>query len=153
MSSLTSCKTVNVRRPKKSNLRRPILSTSLLANCTATVSSFTASGAISVMSFPDMIIPAACVPALRGRPSTRIAISITLRDSGSVSYASLNSVLISSACFNVMPTENGIIFVSLLLCDIGMLRTLATSLTACLAASVPNVITWATLVLPYFAVT
>ena len=130
-----------------------MLSTSVFANCTATVSSLTASGAISVMSLPDIMIPAACVPALRGRPSTRMAMSTTFLVSGSLSYASLNSVLISSACFNVMPGENGIIFVSLLLCEIGILRTLATSLTACLAASVPNVITCATLDLPYFSVT
>ena len=76
---------VSVRRPRKSNFTRPAASTSSLSNCVTTLLPLSSqnSGAKSVSTDGAMTTPPACMPALRTRPSSDIAMSSMARVSSS----------------------------------------------------------------------
>ena len=64
----------------------------------------------SVISDGEMTIPAACVPAPRGRPSIFFARSIRVLTSSFVLYSFVSSLLTLRASSIVIPRENGTSF-------------------------------------------
>ena len=84
---------VRLRKPKKSNLTRPISSTSFLSNCETKPSPFSSHkmGVKSVKSEGEINTPPACLPVLRDKPSKDKAKSNKALTSSSFSYSSHNS--------------------------------------------------------------
>ena len=105
---------VSVVKPRKSNLTKPIASTSSLSNCDITPPSTPCvySGQKSV-SLPGAInTPPACIPTLRAIPSTCCASSSNCRTSSSFSWRSLRrgSSFSASAIVTSLPGLKGINF-------------------------------------------
>ena len=94
-----------------------------------------------------MMTPAAWQPALRHSPSSRLPMSMICFTCGSDAYSSANSGPLS-ALSSVVPGSPGMSLVMRSVTASGKPITRPTSLQTALAASVPNVMIWATW--PYF---
>ena len=101
--------TVSVRRPRKSNLTRPIASRSSLSNWVTgwVIPGSQYKGENSAMGAGAMTNPPACFPAFRGIPSRRRPLSISWVTSASLRYRRRSSSSCAKAFSSVMPTSNG----------------------------------------------
>ena len=136
-------------------MSRPIEPMGFISNCVMISSSLSRwSGTSSMSGRSPMTTPAACVPWLRGRPSSTRAYFMMRLAFASFCVISRNSGLIFSAASSVMPGGcSGIILASLSHSKSGISRTRPMSRITVFEPSVPNVMICATLSRPYFCFT
>ena len=101
---------VRVRKPRKSNLTRPMVSTSPMSNWVDVTVVFFSQyrGMNSVNARGEMTIPPACFPAFRTNPSSFFARSISILTSSSSAYRCFSISSSFSARSSVISSSNGI---------------------------------------------
>ena len=143
--------TVNVFKPKKSNLTNPAFSAEYMSNwvegSNKSAEESLYKGTVSVNFLSAITTPAAWVATFLFNPSSFKDNSIrrlTLLSS-LINFCNLGSTLILSCKVNGLDGSNGIILQMLSIKPYGSPNTRPTSLITILALSFPNVIMWATL--------
>src|SRR5882757_7317910 len=148
---------VSVVRPRKSNLTRPIASTSSLSNwlTAASVPWAQYNGQKSVRRPGAISTPPACIPTLRVRPSSGRASSTISPASSSAATASAKAGSSRNARSSVHGSVGlcGISLDSRSHFEYGKSSTRPTSRTTAFAPSVPNVAICATACAPYLCLT
>ncbi|OQB92819.1 MAG: hypothetical protein BWX86_01762 [Verrucomicrobia bacterium ADurb.Bin122] len=146
-----SSMTVSVFRPRKSIFSRPSLPTEPMSNCTVTSPSCEVSGTKSSSGWSVMMMPAACLPVLRTRPSMMRPHSKIFLAMGLRSHSARSSADFSMALASVMSSSSGIIFAMRSASANGRSWMRAMSRTTILAPNVPYVMMLATQSRPYFS--